>query len=201
MAKIRIIFEKKGLFTFVNHMDLPLIFSRAARRAGLVQEFTQGCSPHPRMSLASPLATGVEGLAEPADFWFENADDESMRLWSEMLPEGLKIIKWRETGDGPGLAKIADAAVYRIRGEGITLGEDAAAALAEAAKERNAFLDCSEAEGTITLSVCDLEHCGASVLVKALIAAGVVSGWADLRIERVLVGIWNAESKCVEPVI
>ena len=92
MSRIRIIFEKRGLFTFVNHMDLPVVFSRAARRAGLTQEFTQGFSPHPRISLASPLAIGVDGLAEPADFWFAEWDSGSSLRWSAMLPEGLKIL-------------------------------------------------------------------------------------------------------------
>ena len=64
MPRIRIIFEKKGWITFLNHLDLPVLFSRAARRAGLSQEFTQGFSPHPHISLGPALAAGVEGVQE-----------------------------------------------------------------------------------------------------------------------------------------
>ena len=201
MARIRIIFEKRGLFTFVNHMDLPVIFSRAARRAGLVQEFTQGFSPHPRISLASPLAIGVDGLAEPADFWFEEWDTESSLRWSEMLPEGLKILKCAEVEDGLGLAKLIDAAVYRIAGEGAALDERAAQVLAGEAARLDALFACSFEEGTVTLTAGDLEHCGAGTLVKALAAAGVVSGWQDLHMERLAVGKWDAETASVLPLI
>ena len=201
MSRIRIIFEKRGLFTFVNHMDLPVVFSRAARRAGLTQEFTQGFSPHPRISLASPLAIGVEGLAEPADFWFEKWDEDSFLRWSAMLPEGLKILKYAEVEDGLNLAKLIDAAVYRISGDGAPLDGRAAQVLSDEAARLNALFACSFAEGTVTLTVGDLEHCGAGLLVKALAAAGVVSGWQDLRMERLTVGKWNAEAGAVLPLI
>ncbi|MDO5115922.1 MAG: TIGR03936 family radical SAM-associated protein [Synergistaceae bacterium] len=200
MPRIRIIFEKRGLFTFVNHMDLPVIFSRAARRAGLTQEFTQGFSPHPRISLASPLAIGVEGLAEPADFWFESWDSEACRRWSDMLPEGLKILKWAET-DGVSLAKLTEAALYRIRGLGVTLGEEAASLLAQEAEKLGALRSCTVDEGVVSLAVGDLEHCGAALFVKTLTAAGLCGGWSGLLMERAAVGRWDEESASVLPLI
>ena len=201
MSRIRNIFVKRGLFTFVNHMDLPVVFSRAARRAGLTQEFTQGFSPHPRISLASPLAIGVDGLAEPADFWFAEWDSGSSLRWSAMLPEGLKILKCAEVEDGVGLAKLTDAAVYRISGEGASIGERAAQVLSGEAARLNALFACSIDGDTVSLTVGDLEHCGAGLLVKALAAAEVVSGWRDLRIERAAVGRWDAETRSVLPLI
>lgn len=200
MARIRVLFEKRGYFTFVNHMDLPVVFSRAARRAGLVQEFTQGFSPHPRISLASPLAIGVEGLAEPADFWFEKWDSESSEKWNSMLPEGLKILKWAET-DGAALAKIADSALYRIRGEESALDVRALDALTDGLSATGALLDCRMDGGVISLSVCDLEHCGAGLFVKLLSSAGLCSGWSGLFMERSVVGRWDTENLSVVPLI
>ena len=104
MSRIRIIFRKSGWITFVNHMDLPTALSRAARRAGLSQEFTQGYSPHPHISLGPPLAIGVEGRAEAAEFWFNQWDESSAAKWNLCLPEGIEILRYREV-DGPALAK------------------------------------------------------------------------------------------------
>ncbi len=200
MSRIRILFEKRGFFVFVNHMDLPVGFSRAARRAGLVQEFTQGISPHPRISLAPPLAIGVGGLAEPADFWFEKWDSESSRRWSEALPDGLKILKWAEV-DGVSLAKLAEAALYRIGGASGPLGEKEAEVLAEEAGRIGALLDCRVEEGSVMLAVRDLEHCGAGLFVKALTAAGLCSGWGGLRMERLAVGGWDGDKRAVVPLV
>ena len=200
--RIRILYEKRGLFVFVNHMDLPVVFSRAARRAGLAQEFTQGFSPHPRISLAPPLAVGVEGVGEPADFWFEKWDLESCRRWSDALPSGLKILKWAEVdGAGAGLAKIAQAALYRVRGSDEPLSEKSAAVLADAADDLGALLDCRFEDGTVEIAVRDLERCGAGFFVKALVRAGLCSGWEDLRMERVCVGSWDESSRTVRSLI
>lgn len=193
-------YEKRGLFVFVNHMDLPVVFSRAARRAGLAQEFTQGFSPHPRISLAPPLAIGVEGCAEPADFWFEKWDSESCRRWSDSLPDGLKILKWAEA-DGAGLARLAQAASYRLRGASSPLGKEAADAVAAAVEDLGALLDCRLEDGALMLSVRDLERCGAGLFVKALSAAGLCSGWSDLRMERLAVGSWDELSRSVVPLV
>ena len=48
-------------------MDLPVVFSRAARRAGLVQEFTQGFSPHMRVAFTSALPVGTSSDEELFD--------------------------------------------------------------------------------------------------------------------------------------
>ncbi|WP_087368047.1 TIGR03936 family radical SAM-associated protein [Cloacibacillus sp. An23] len=200
MSRIRILFEKRGFFVFVNHMDLPVVFSRAARRAGLVQEFTQGFSPHPRISLAPPLAIGVEGLAEPADFWFDEWDENSSERWSSALPDGLKILKWAEA-DGVSLAKLAQTALYRVRGASSQFGEREAAVLADEAGRIDALLDCRVEDGAVMLAVRDLEHCGAGLFVKALASAGIVSGWGGLRMERLAVGLWNEDKRSVVPLI
>ncbi len=201
MSRIRILFEKLGFFVFVNHMDLPVIFSRAARRAGLSQEFTQGFSPHPRISLAPPLAIGVEGLAEPAEFWFIQWNGGSAEKWSEALPNGLKILKWSEI-DGVSLAKLASAALYRVRGADGPLSMEAVSILTGETERMGALLDCRlDADGALLLSVRDLEHCGAGLFVKALSAAGLCAGWGGLRMERAAVGCWNDEKRAVEPLV
>lgn len=202
MPRIRVIFQKTDWFVFVNHMDLPTVFSRAAKRAGLAQEFTQGFSPHPHISLAAPLAIGLDGFAEPADFWFVSWDDSSESLWNRYLPHGLEILQSAEVAaDGPALAKTANAAVYEIRGADCTLVEADMSILKEAVTKSGALFDASVRDGVISLSVGGLENCGAGNFVRALKEAGRCTGWADLLMVRVLVGSWDAEAGRVVPLI
>ncbi|MCE5201625.1 MAG: TIGR03936 family radical SAM-associated protein [Synergistaceae bacterium] len=193
MARIRIIFEKKGWIIFINHMDLPVLFSRAARRAGLSQEFTQGFSPHPHISLCPPLAIGVEGRAEPAEFWFNEWHGGSAVYWNAKLPEGLKILQYAEV-EGPALAKLATAAVYIITGAGFDLSCDAKAVLEEESKRAGILYSSSLDEGIVTLTVGGLENCGAGNFVRALKDSGICGGWSDLSIVRETVGTWDTEN-------
>jgi len=200
MARIRILFEKKGLMTFVNHMDLPVLFSRSARRAGLRQEFTQGFSPHPRLSLCPPLAIGVEGKAEPAEFWFDEWEDGFERLWNAKLPEGLSILKCLDV-EGPSLAKLASAAVYVVTGSDFCLPYEAKAILDEEVKGAGILYKSSFENGAVCLTIGDLEHCGAGNFVRALTDKGICGGWPDLKIVRETVGIWDAGELRVMPLI
>jgi hypothetical protein len=200
MARIRIIFEKRGLITFLNHQDLPVLFSRAARRAGLRQEFTEGFSPHPRMSLGPALVGGVEGRNEPADFWFLTWDEGDAERWNEKLPVGIRISDHAEV-DGPSLSKLATAAVYRISGVGYELGGRALSVLGNEAEKSGILYGADLESGSVLLTVGDLEHCGAGNLVRSLRDEGICEGWKDLYIVRECVGTWDAASGTVRPLI
>ncbi len=172
-------------------MDLPNVFSRAARRAGLSLEYTQGFSPHPHMSLGPALAISVVGCEEPAEFWFEDWNENSMQLWNEQLPEGLHILKCAELEEGAGLAKFATAAQYRISGVSEKLPEEAKALLENAVKNIGPLWFSKENDGVVTLVVGELNRCGGSLFVKTLQEAGIISGWADLYIVREKIGTWD----------
>lgn len=200
MPRIRIIFEKKGWITFLNHLDLPVLFSRAARRAGLSQEFTQGFSPHPHISLGPALAAGVEGVQEPADFWFNEWDDSCAVRWNDKLPEGIQILKHAEV-EGPSLSKLATAAIYRISGVGFELGSDALETLQKEIARTGILYGASIDKGSAVLTVGDLEHCGAGNLVRSLKEEGICEGWKDLYLIRECVGTWDAETGTILPLI
>lgn len=200
MARIRIIFEKKGWAIFLNHLDLPVLFSRAARRAGLAQEYTQGFSPHPRISLGPALAAGVEGFEEPADFWFDEWKNGDTAAWNSMLPEGIRILAHAEV-DGPALSKLATAAVYSIKGANFVLGSEGSEILKKEVERTGILYDAVNSDGTVNLTVGDLEHCGAAGLVRSLKEAGICGGWKDLVVARRSVGAWDAERRAVLPLV
>lgn len=175
----------------MNHLDLPVLFSRAARRAGLSQEFTQGFSPHPRISLGPALAAGVEGVQEPADFWFNEWDDSCAGKWNDKLPEGIRILKHAEV-EGLSLSKLATAAIYRINGVGFELGSEALDTLQKEIERTGILYGASLNKGSAVLTVGDLEHCGAGNLVRSLKEEGICEGWKDLYLVRECVGTWDA---------
>jgi radical SAM-linked protein len=201
VPRIRVVFEKKGLMTFINHVDLPVLFSRAARRAGLAAEYTQGFSPRPRISLGPPLAIGVIGLDEPADFWFESWSDGCLGLWNGKLPDGIRLLRCAEV-EGRALSKCADAALYRI--SGLSDRAEKASAVLDAEAERTGVLHSKTTlneSGELELIIGDLGHCGAGNLVRALTAEGVISGWSDILLTRVRVGRWDVKLGQILPLV
>ncbi len=202
MPRIRIRFSKTGLACFISHTDLPMLFGRAARRAGLKPELTQGFSPHPRLVLAPPLPVGVVGLREPADFWFEAWDGESFSLWRDKMPRGVALLSAEAVAnpDGPSLTKLCAAASYRIASNAGVPAEKIAGALETPLRASDALLDISTGGDETTLAVRDLERNGPSGMVRTLKEAGLVSEWSELAVVRTAVGGWDGAGRRVVPV-
>ncbi|MBN1355152.1 TIGR03960 family B12-binding radical SAM protein [bacterium] len=58
----------RGNYRFFKHLEISTTLIRAARRAGLPLEYSQGFNPRPRFSFAPPAPLGLELLAEPFEF-------------------------------------------------------------------------------------------------------------------------------------
>lgn len=195
MTRVRIHFAKRGYACFISHLDLPMLFSRAARRAGLVPELTQGFSPHQRLALCHPLPVGTVGANEPADFWFAEWGEGSLEKWRKSLPVGIDITDARLPADGDAsLNKLCTAALYAF--EPLAGADTGAIAdiLASALRENGAFLASSVTPGAAEIASCDLERSGLSFMVKSLVKSGAVSGWGDVAITRMAIGSWNEEA-------
>ena len=67
MYRLRVRFKRGPEVKFISHLDLVRLWHRALRRAGVELAYSEGFSPHPRISLAVPLALGVTGEAELMD--------------------------------------------------------------------------------------------------------------------------------------
>ena len=187
MPRVRIFFSKGGRALFVPHIDLPILFARAARRADLGMEYTQGFSPHPRTEFGPPLPVGVAGENEPAEFWPLEWRDDSLGRWAGAMPEGIALTGAREV-TGQSLSKHCRDALYTIRFRNGTPPCAAAEVLEREFTSLGTLLSVDADGDAVDISVTDLERSGASKMVKALATAGLASGWPDMLIRRTAVG-------------
>jgi len=96
------------------------LWQRALQRAGVSLAYSEGFSPHPRISLAAPLAVGVTSEAELMDIvcnkwvsphWFTAAV-------SQQLPPGIEILQVYQIAlSQPSLQSQVRYAEYRVEAE------------------------------------------------------------------------------------
>ena len=62
--KLRVKFTKHGIVRYIGHLDMQRYFQRVNRRAGIKVVYSEGFSPHQKMSFAMPLSVGYESDSE-----------------------------------------------------------------------------------------------------------------------------------------
>ncbi|MDD5653443.1 MAG: TIGR03936 family radical SAM-associated protein [Candidatus Omnitrophica bacterium] len=78
---------------YISHLDLMRLFMRALRRAGLPIKYSEGFSPHPKLSIKRALKLGIESESEQASIAMEDfvePDDFKEKL-AKQLPKGIEI--------------------------------------------------------------------------------------------------------------
>jgi radical SAM-linked protein len=95
MYRLRVKFNRGGQLKFLSHLDLMRLWERALRRAGISPAYSEGFSPHPRISMAAPLAVGVTSRAEMMDIFMEQriSYDLFIEKVKPQLPDGISIIE------------------------------------------------------------------------------------------------------------
>lgn len=96
-ARIRLRFSKLGKVRFTSHRDTARIWERALRRAELPVAYSEGFSPHPRLSFGLALSTGHESLGEYLDVDLAVAADaidvdELMARFDPTLSAGFPVL-------------------------------------------------------------------------------------------------------------
>lgn len=93
MQRLRVTFSRGESIKYISHLDITRLWERALRRAGIPLVYSQGFSPHAKLSLAAPLAVGVTSEAELMDIHTMRrvALRYFMRLVGEQLPPGIEI--------------------------------------------------------------------------------------------------------------
>src|SRR4029078_13193129 len=66
-SRYRIRSSKLGKTRFTSHRDVARMWERALRRATLPVAYTEGFSPHPKLSFGLALSTAPESLGEYLD--------------------------------------------------------------------------------------------------------------------------------------
>ncbi|MFC8618940.1 TIGR03936 family radical SAM-associated protein [Micromonospora purpureochromogenes] len=108
-------YAKRGPLRFTSHRDFARAFERALRRAGVPIAFSQGFTPHPKISYASAAPTGVASEAEYLEIGLrEPVDPEQLRAALDAaLSPGLDVLDAVIAGSGS-LADRIEASHWRI---------------------------------------------------------------------------------------
>ncbi|MDO4573198.1 MAG: TIGR03936 family radical SAM-associated protein [Clostridia bacterium] len=111
-------YHKEPALRFISHLDVQRTLHRALARADIPLRFSAGFNPHPLVSFASALATGMAGEAEWFDAQLESdmaPGDFSARL-NAALPAGLFVSGAMAAPEGMGsLSGLLRAAAYEAR--------------------------------------------------------------------------------------
>jgi radical SAM-linked protein len=116
--RLYIVFSRGRRLRFLSHLDMMRLWERALRRARVPLRYSQGYHPHPRLSLALPLAVGMTAAAE----WLEcelrtplPPTEVESRLFVH-LPEGLAMSQVLEAPwKAPALAACLRASTYEVQ--------------------------------------------------------------------------------------
>jgi len=95
MQRLRIRFRRGQEVKFISHLDVMRLWHRALNRAGISLAYSEGFNPHPRISLAVPLAVGVTSEAELMDIILTKPASPHFftAAVSQQLPPGIEILK------------------------------------------------------------------------------------------------------------
>ncbi|SNY35535.1 TIGR03936 family radical SAM-associated protein [Paractinoplanes atraurantiacus] len=117
VQRVRLRYAKRGPLRFTSHRDFARAFERALRRGGVPIAFSQGFTPHPKISYASAAPTGVGSEAEYLEIGLQaEVDPEKLRVALDAaLSPGLDILESVIAREGGGsLADRIDASHWRL---------------------------------------------------------------------------------------
>jgi len=116
-ARMRLRFSKLGVMSYLSHLELITVFTRAVSRGGVPILFSLGFHPHPRFSFGTATSVGVESKAEYMDMFVAAGitAGEVLERLNSVLPEGLRILASEEVdAKSPSISTLIDATRYRI---------------------------------------------------------------------------------------
>jgi radical SAM-linked protein len=115
VQRVRIRYAKRGPLRFTSHRDFARAFERAIHRAGVPIAYSQGFTPHPKVSYASAAPTGVASEAEYLEIGLRERVDVALlaRALDAALSPGLDVLDAVEATGGS-LADRIDAGSWTI---------------------------------------------------------------------------------------
>ena len=115
--RVRGRYAKSGRLRFVSAIDLGRLWERALRKADLPIAYSEGFSPHPKVSFPDALPLGYASTGEYVELTFAapiRLPDDIRRL-NAAFPDGLRILHTAPVPDGaPKLAKRLRASMWTL---------------------------------------------------------------------------------------
>ena len=114
---VRIKYCKNGPITYISHLNLAQVFTRALRRADIPVVISGGFNPRFKISFGPPLPLGISSTSEYLDIRLkeEIKVDELIERLNLVLPQGLKILRAKIIlPSADSLVKVIDRASYVI---------------------------------------------------------------------------------------
>ncbi len=95
MQRLRVRFCRGQEIKFISHLDIMRLWQRALHRAGIPLAYSEGFNPHPRISLAAPLAVGITSEVELMDVFCTKGTSSHgfTTTVSRELPPGIEILQ------------------------------------------------------------------------------------------------------------
>ena len=118
--RLRVRFCRGREIKFISHLDIMRLWQRALHRGGVVLAYSEGFSPHPRISLAAPLPIGVTSEAELMDIFSASwvSPHFFTKAVSRQLPAGIEILQVYQIALSlPSLQSQVRYAEYRVEVE------------------------------------------------------------------------------------
>jgi len=124
VQRIRIRYAKRGPLRFTSHRDFARAFERAVHRAKVPIAYSQGFTPHPKISYASAAPTGTASEAEYLEIALRaRAEPDQVRAALDAaLSPGLDVLEAVEAEGTGSLAERIDASYWRIELPGVQVG-------------------------------------------------------------------------------
>jgi radical SAM-linked protein len=117
VQRLRLRFSRGEELKYISHLDLMRLWERLLRRAGIPMAYSEGFSPHPRISLAAPLPIGVTSEAELMDVVVKKTVSplSFMQNTKSQLPPGLEVLEIVQVPlTAPSLQSQAQFIDYRV---------------------------------------------------------------------------------------
>lgn len=180
--RIRIRYTKLGRTRYLSARDLTSVWERSLRRAELPIAYSQGYTPHAKVSFPDAMPVGLASTGEYAELSFAAPIDPGPALGSlsVALPEGMKITTYLEVPDGaPKLAKMLRCTLWELAWlPGEVEGEaDADALAARGAAAVEAFLAADTVEVVKRRPSGDKTIDARTPVITASCATGPVPTW------------------------
>jgi radical SAM-linked protein len=140
MQRLRIKFRRGAEVKYISHLDIMRLWQRALNRAGMALAYSEGFHPHPKISLAAPLAVGVTSEAELMDITLtrEASPHFFTAAVNQQLPDGFEILQVIPVAESlPSLQAQVRFAEYTVELETEKMQPEVASAIASLLSLKN----------------------------------------------------------------